>query len=61
MVFMEGGNTPSFKHQTYESAEIEAKRLAKQFNRKTFVLVSVSSFEINEFKVEDLRPCDLPF
>jgi hypothetical protein len=63
MVYVEGSRTPSYKHYSIESAEQEAKRLAKTLNKKAFVLCSLKSFEIVEFKVEDCRPNDseLPF
>lgn len=63
MVFLEGERTPTYKHETIESAETEAKRLAKLYGKKAFVLCSLKSFEVNEFTVEDCRPdmYDLPF
>lgn len=62
MVFVEGGDSPTYKHDTIESAEEEAKRLAQLTKREAIVLASIKSFEINLFKVNDLRPYgDLPF
>ena len=63
MVYLENENTPIVKHQSLESAELEAKRLSKKFGKKAFVLCSLKSFEIVEFKIEDCRPSvdDLPF
>ena len=62
MVFLEGMDTPAYKHDTIESAETEAKRLAKMYKRKAYVLCTIKSIEINEFIVKDLRPDgDLPF
>jgi len=64
MVFVEGQNQPTYKHESLESAEIEAKRLAKLTDKKAYVLCSIKSFEVNHFKVEDCRPVDdsdLPF
>jgi hypothetical protein len=63
MVYLENERTPAYKHSNLESAETEAKRLAKTYGKKAFVLCSLKSFEIIEFKVEDCRPenCDLPF
>lgn len=63
MVFVEGQSSPTYKHPTIESADAEAKRLAKFTGKKTFVLCSVKSFEVNEFTIEDCRPAggDLPF
>jgi len=65
MVFVAGGNAPAFVHSTIESAENEAKRLAKTLNKKTFVLMSYKSYELNEFKEEVFLKSteinDLPF
>lgn len=63
MVYVQDGNTPTYKHSSIEDAEKEAKRLAKQLNKKAFVLCSLKSFELNEFAVQDHRPDgdELPF
>jgi hypothetical protein len=63
MVYLENERTPAYKHTTLDSAETEAKRLSKQFNKKAFVLCTLKSFEIVEFTIEDCRPDsnDLPF
>lgn len=62
MVYVQGEHTPTRKHLSLSDAEQEAKRLAKLLNKKAYVLCSLKSFEINEFKIEDCRPDDeLPF
>jgi len=63
MVYLENERTPAYKHINMESAEMEAKRLSKVYGKKAFVLCSLKSFEIVEFKIEDCRPKidDLPF
>ena len=64
MVYLDGGNNPKYIHQTLEQAEIEAKRLAKEYKKKAFVLTTIKSFEINEFIETDCRPYwdgELPF
>ncbi len=63
MVYVEDGRTPTYRHETLISAETEAKRLSKQLGKKAFVLCSLKSFELQEFKVTDCRPDvdDLPF
>jgi hypothetical protein len=58
MVYLENERTPTFKHKTLNEAEEEAKRLSKLFGKKAFVLCSLKSFEILEFKVTDCRPDD---
>ena len=63
MVYVEGEHTPTYKHNSLESAEKEAKRLAELTGRKAYVLCSIKSFEVNKFVVRDCRPIDedLPF
>ncbi len=39
MVFIEGENTPTYKHETLQKAEIEAKRLVEKTGKKAFILV----------------------
>ena len=62
-VFLEGARTPVVKYSVIELAENEAKRLAKMYNKKAYVLCSIKSFEVNEFTVKDCRPDtdSLPF
>ena len=63
MVYVQNGDSPTYKHDSIESAEKEAKRLAKLLNKKAFVLTTLKSFEINEYTINDCRPenSDLPF
>ena len=63
MVFVEGASTPTIRYNIPELAENEAKRLAKVTGKKTFTLCSVKCFEVNEFKITDVRPEneELPF
>jgi hypothetical protein len=62
MVFVEGQQTPTYKHTSLESAETEAKRLARTLKKKAIVLASIKSIELHEFNIEDLRDLDfLPF
>lgn len=63
MVYLENASTPTCRHSTIDSAEKEAKRLSKQFGKKAYVLCTIKSVEIVEFKITDCRPTidDLPF
>lgn len=64
MIFLEGCAHPTYKHETLESAETEAKRLATLFGKKTYILCTVKSIEDTQYKVEDCRPNEvgnLPF
>jgi len=63
MVYVDGNNAPVVRYSVMSLAETEAKRLAKLTGKKAFVLASIKSIEVNEFKIEDCRPDgdDLPF
>lgn len=61
MIYLEGKSSPTYKHQTIESALAEAKRLCEMHNCKAYILGSVSSVEIDKFKVTPLCDHDLPF
>ena len=37
MVYLEEGRTPVYKHESYESALKEARRLAKELERKALM------------------------
>lgn len=63
MVFVEGCATPACKHDSLDSAEKEAKRLATLLKKKVYVLCTIKSVEDTQYKIEDCRPgeSDLPF
>lgn len=63
MVYLAGGRGPTYKHETFESAEAEARRLSREHLCKAYVLVTVKSYEKIEFYTEDLMPRmdELPF
>jgi hypothetical protein len=63
MVFVEDCGHPTYKHDSLESAETEAKRLASLFNKKAYILCTIKSIEDNKYTIEDCRPndSDLPF
>ena len=48
MVFVEGGATPACKHDSLDSAEKEAKRLATLLKKKAYVLCTIKSVEESE-------------
>jgi len=59
MIYVEGGNSPTYQHESLELAEKEAKRLTKILNTKAYVLASVKSFKLVEIEEEDLIPDEL--
>lgn len=57
LVWNPKGRSPSMEHRTYESAETEAKRLARINRGETFiVLESVVAVCVDDVKMIDLRP-----
>jgi hypothetical protein len=54
MVFVEEGNAPTFKHDEYDGALRESKRLAETLNKKTYVLEAITSVELTKFQVTNL-------
>lgn len=43
MVYVEGQNSPTVRHNTRRAANAEAERLAKHTHRRVYVLKAVSS------------------
>lgn len=61
MIYVEGGNAPTYKHTNYESAVAEAKRLAELTGRPATILVSDTCVELDKFKVTSMNPAEMPF
>ena len=59
MVFVEGCATPACKHESLDSAEKEAKRLATLLKMKAYVLCTIKSVEDTQYKIEDCRPSEV--
>lgn len=38
MVYLTGGDAPTYRHDSQESAKAEAERLSKKYNKEAFVL-----------------------
>lgn len=53
MVYVDGQGAPTYKHETKESAENEAKRLAKKLRKSTYVLESKDKYKDNN--IETMR------
>lgn len=52
MVYVEGENTPTFKHTSKENAEKEAQRLANKLSKKAFVLEADSMATPDEINIK---------
>ena len=58
MIFLEGQNPPKFIHTTKISAEAEAERLAREFNRRAYILQVISMVHL---KPAEIITDTLPF
>ena len=54
MCYVEGGNSPTYKHTTLESAMTEAKRLADVTGKEVTILEAKTSVKVNKYIIEDL-------
>ncbi len=46
MVYLENGNSPTFRHNSIESARQEAERLTRQTGRRAYVLETRQAVEL---------------
>lgn len=63
MIYVEGGNSPTYKHDSYESASKEAYRLAGTTGKEVFILSAVASCKKEIINIGARKPedDDLPF
>lgn len=63
MCYVEGGNSPTYKHTTLESAITEAKRLADVTGKEVTILEARNSVKVNKYIIEsfDDGKLDCPF
>ncbi len=62
LVWNEQAGNPTYKHDSQESAEQEATRLAKQnIGQKFHVLCSLCTFEVPEPVIKTVHENDIPF
>lgn len=63
MIYVEGGNCPTYKHDSYESASKEAYRLAGTTGKEVFILSAVASCKKEIINIGARKPedDDLPF
>lgn len=65
MVYAEGKNSPIYKHESYESAHKEARRLSEFLGVQCYVLIAISSHKCVKYEEQRFDvPCevlDLPF
>ena len=48
MIYLDGGGSPTYRHDTYDRAVIEAQRLASQHDRKCYILKTHTSVSVKK-------------
>ena len=61
MIYVEGGRAPERKHETRESAVVEAKRLARVTGKKVYILESMEYMELSDVEWHGLDTDSIPF
>ena len=63
MCYVEGGNSPTYKHHSLESATTEAKRLADVTGKEVYILEARNCVKLNKYLIEscDEEIPDCPF
>lgn len=61
MIYVEGQDSPTRKHLTYQDAEKEAERLARMMHKKTYILGTIEYFEVNDIIRTKCNVGELPF
>lgn len=61
MIYVEGQDSPTRKHLTYQDAKKEAERLARLMRRKTYILGTIECFEVNDIIRTKCNVSELPF
>ena len=61
MIYVEGQNSPTFKHATLHDAQKEAVRLARFTHKKAYVLGTIESYEVQDIVRTDCSVSELPF
>lgn len=54
MIYVEGKNSSTVKHYSYEDALEEAKRLAIKTNSEVYILEAIKKVELNNILITDL-------
>lgn len=61
MIYVDGQDSPTRKHTTYQDALKEAERLARMTHRKTYILGTIESLEVNDIVRTNCSVGELPF
>lgn len=61
MIYVDGQDSPTRKHTTYQDALKEAERLARMTHRKTYILGTIECLEVNDIIRTNCSVGELPF
>lgn len=62
MCYVEGGDSPTYKHFTLEGATTEAKRLADVSGKEVYILEALTCVKLNKYIIENCKETtDNPF
>lgn len=54
MIYVEGKDSPTVKHDSYESVIYEAERLARKTEKQVYILEAIKKVELNNILITDL-------
>lgn len=60
MIYVEGQNSPTRQHLTYQDAKKEAERLARVMHKKTYILGTIECLEVNDIISTKCNVNELP-
>lgn len=61
MIYVEGGNTPVYKHEKLTDANREAKRLAEITDKDVYILFATKKIKLNKFIETELINYNIDF
>ena len=61
MIYVEGQNSPTRQHLTYQDAKQEAERLTRKMHKKTYILGTIECLEVNDIISTKRNVNELPF
>lgn len=61
MIYVEGQNSPTRKHLTFDEARKEAERLARMMHKKTYILGTIECVEVNDIVRTNCAVGQLPW
>lgn len=54
MIYVEGKDSPTIKHESYDSVIYEAERLARKTERQVYILEAIQKVKICDLQITQL-------